>query len=327
MTLDKSKITKTIRNFLFSPVSKEFLIFLFFLILSTSFWLLSAFNETYEEDFALELKIINVPKNVVITHLDTDTLNITLQDKGYMLFAYKTTRKLKPIVISFASYAAKTNGKAIINMAEVQRQVYTQLYHTTKITAIKPERVAFFYNFGERKKVPIHAVGNIIPEQSHYLERTTFNPEFVTIYADRKLLDSIRYVTTEQLNIVNFDDTLTTTVKLKSIRGVKIMPAKVQMTLYPDILTEESVEVPIIAINMPAGKVLRTFPPKVKVRFIVGANRYRSLRMTDFKVVANYQDMIANPSDKCSINLVSTPEGIMKPKLETSQIDYLIEQQ
>ena len=40
----------TVRNFLFSRTNGEFLIFLFFLILSGIFWLLMTLNETYEKE-------------------------------------------------------------------------------------------------------------------------------------------------------------------------------------------------------------------------------------------------------------------------------------
>ena len=39
---------KIVRGFLFTLVNKEFLIFLFFLLLSGIFWLLMTLNETYE---------------------------------------------------------------------------------------------------------------------------------------------------------------------------------------------------------------------------------------------------------------------------------------
>ena len=60
-------------------------------------------------------------------------------------------------------------------------------------------------------------------------------------------------------------DTIQQTVELQTIKGVKIVPNTVKLTLYPDILTEEAIEVPITAVNMPQGKVLRTFPSRVKV--------------------------------------------------------------
>jgi hypothetical protein len=114
------------------------------------------------------------------------------------------------------------------------------------------------------------------------------------------------------LNIVNFDDTVIQTVALKSIKGVKIVPSMVRIGLYPDILTEESVDVPISAVNMPQGKVLRTFPSKVSVRFTVGASMFRMIKPEQFKVIADYNDLTAHPSDKCNIYLRVYPHNVTK---------------
>ena len=64
------------------------------------------------------------------------------------------------------------------------------------------------------------------------------------------------------------------TIDLRKFTNAKCIPSKVKMKLYPDVLTEESVEVPIEAINMPEDKVMRTFPSKVKVRWCLPYAEY-----------------------------------------------------
>ena len=92
------------------------------------------------------------------------------------------------------------------------------------------------------------------------------------------------------------------------------------------MLTEESIDgVPVQCLNMPVGKVLRTFPAKVKVRFVAGASRIRLFRPEDFIVVADYREIYQNPSDKCNLYLQSAPHGVSRATLETKQVDYLIE--
>jgi hypothetical protein len=80
-------------------------------------------------------------------------------------------------------------------------------------------------------------------------------------------------------------------------------------------------------INMPEGKTLRTFPAKVAVNFVTGVNVYRNLRPQDFTVVVDYNDIKMNLSEKCDIHLKDVPSGISRARLETTQVDYLIESQ
>ena len=47
--------------------NRQTFIFIFFLVLSTTFWVLQALNETYEQEFDVRIEMRNVPNNVVIT--------------------------------------------------------------------------------------------------------------------------------------------------------------------------------------------------------------------------------------------------------------------
>jgi len=92
-------------------------------------------------------------------------------------------------------------------------------------------------------------------------------------------------------------------------------------------LTEETVDVPVTAINMPDNMVLRTFPSRVSVRFTVGASLFRTIKPSQFKVVVDYNDLANNPSDKCTLQLRRVPRTVSKARLDIETVDYLLEQQ
>ena len=321
-----SKTYHIFRGFLFKLLNKEFLFFLFFLALSGIFWLMMTLNETYEQEIPIGLRLTGIPKNVVMTTEMSDTAYITVRDKGFMLLSYITSSKLHPLTYNFSSYADRQTNKGQIGVADIQKSVRQQLFASTVITAIKAERLEFYFNYGLNKEVEVKLVGNVVPASNFYLSHAQFSPEKVVVYATKDKLDSIHSVTTEYQNIVNFDDTVVRKVRLKPIVGAKIVPSTISLTLYPDILTEESVEVPITAINKPEGLTVRTFPQKVKVRFTVGASMFRTIRPSDFQVVVDYREIAARPSDKCNLYLQSKPRGVSNAHLEIQQIDYLIEQ-
>ena len=161
----------------------------------------------------------------------------------------------------------------------------------------------------------------------YYLAHTEFLPSTVTVYANKKQLDELQSVEIEPFNMRNLQDTIHRSVPIKKIRGMKIVPQMVRLAVYPDVLTEESVEVPVTAINMPDNMVLRTFPSKVAVRFTIGASLFRTIKPSQFKVVVDYNDLANNPSDKCKLQLRSVPRSVSKAHLELKTVDYLLEQQ
>ena len=323
----QNQIFKVVGNFLFSSLNKEFLIFLFFLLLSGAFWLMMALNETYEEELKVPVRLVGMPRNAVMTDEPADTVKVTVRDKGFTLVTYKYGHWFRPLTFKFATYANEDQGHGAIPAADIIKQVQSQLYGSSKLLSVKPEKLDFYFTYGASKKVPVRFRGKISTSKSYYLAHTEFSPMMVTAYANKKVLDELKYVEIEPFNYRNLQDTIRRNVRLQKIRGVKLVPSTVRLSVYPDVLTEESIEVPVSAVNMPAGMVLRTFPSRVTVRFTIGASQFRMIRPEQFNVVVDYQTLAENPSDKCTLQLRSVPSSVSKAKLELDKVDYLLEQQ
>ncbi len=320
-------ILQVIRNFLFSTLNKEFLIFLFFLFLSGCFWLMMSLNETYEKEFSIPVRLVGVPKNAVMTGDVTDTVKITVRDKGFTLVTYQYGKWFRPLTFKFSSYADEDQGHGVIPNADAVRQVQSQLYGSTKLLSVKPDKLDFYFTYGASKQVPVKFKGKITTSKTYYLAHTEFMPSMVTVYANKKQLDELKYVEIEPFVYRNLQDTIHQNVRLQKVRGVKVVPNSVRLSVYPDVLTEETVDVPVTAINMPSGMVLRTFPARVTVRFTIGASLFRTISPDQFRVVVDYDELVDNPSDKCTLQLRGVPRTVSKARLDVARVDYLLEQQ
>ena len=314
-----------VSDFVFSNTNKDFLVFLFFLGLSGIFWLSLTLNETYEREFSIPVSVVDIPKNAVLTSDEVDTIKMTIRDKGIVLVAYQYGDYLNRLRIPFKNYT-RNNGSGSVPASELQKLVYQNLVSSSKITACKPDKLEFFYNYGTHKKVPVRWSGRVIPEELYFISRVDYSPDSVTVYASDEKLDSINIIYTETLNYANFRDTLSITCHLAKLKGVKVVPDRVKINFYTDVLTEENIEgVPIQGINLPEGKVLRTFPAKVTVSFVTGVSVFRNLRPEDFTIVADYNEIKRHPSEKCRITLKNVPPGISRARLDVKLVDYLIE--
>ena len=316
----------SIRNFLFSNMNKQFLVFIFFLILSAAFWMFMTLNETYEHEIKIPVQIVNVPKNVVLTSPSVDTVRVMVRDRGWVIMSYMYGEKKRMVRMNYKSYD-RGNGGGIVSTSDLRRAVEQQMESSSKVTAVKPEKLEFFYNNGERKRVPVRYTGRVIPEQLYFISHIEYNPDSVDIYASQEKLDSIRVILTEPLNYVGFRDTLQINCRLAHPSDVKVVPEHIRIGFQTDVLTEESLNVPIKCVNLPEGKVLRTFPAKMKVNFVVGVSELKNLRPEDFQVVADYLEIEQNPSEKCNLYLRSVPHGISRATLAAKQVDYLIEEE
>lgn len=312
---------------MFSNLNKQFLTFVFFLFISASFWFIMTLNESYEQEIEVPVRVTGIPKNVVLTSAATDTVRAVVSDKGWVIMAYMMTSKPEPISVPFRTYD-HNNGSGSVGAADLKRMLESVLQVSTKVVTVKPEHLEFFYNNGQRKRVPVRWAGRVIPDQLYFISQVIYSSDSVDIYASREKLDSIRAIYTEPLNHVNFRDTLTLDCNLAHPSDVKVVPNRIKVSFCTDVLTEETMSnVPVQCINLPEGKVLRTFPSKVKVHFVAGANLIRTLHPEDFVVVADYREIIEKQQEKCSLYLRHVPQGVSRASLDVRQVDYLIEEE
>jgi len=322
MTL--SEACQATRRFLARFLNKETLIFLFFLFISAIFWLILTLNEQTEQEVRVPIRIVGVPKDVVLTSDEVDTIRATVRDRGLLVAAFYYGQP-KTVSIRFDSYD-KSNGRGVVSAADLKKLLAQAFPSSTAITAVKPDHYTYYYNYGLSRKLPVRWVGMAIPESMYFLARTQIEPDSVVVYAPKEKLDSLTHISTVAINRTEFRDTLRVNARLDKQAGVKCVPAEVTLTFYTDVLTEETVEnVPVIGVNLPEGKVLRTFPGRVSISIVGGVSLVRTLKPEDFIVTADYRDIEQHPTDKCQLTLKSAPQGLSKARLQTQSVDYLIE--
>ena len=151
-------------------------------------------------------------------------------------------------------------------------------------------------------------------------------PDSVDVYATNEMLGTITFATTEYTTRADVSSSEKQTVQLQKKSGVKFVPSEVTLEIDADVLTEGTFEVPVVAVNMPEGKLLRTFPSQVKVRFVAGSHLIDQVYPSDFRVEVDYREIENSTSDKCTLRLVTKPALVIRATLEIEQADYLIEQ-
>lgn len=319
-------ITRKMRNFLLSEKSREFFVFLFFFVVAGGFWLLQTLNNDYEADFSIPVRLRGVPNNTVITSEPASELHIKVKDKGTVLLNYILGKSFYPITLDFSDYKG-SNNHVRVYASEFEKKVLAQLNVSTRLVSMKPDTLEYIYATGASKLVPVKLQGSVSAGRQYYLSDTIFNPDSVLVYAPAGVLDTITVAYTQPVKLENISDTLKQQVPLLTRKGVKFVPASIEMMLPVDIYTEKTVEVPLHGVNFPADKVLRAFPSKIQVTFQVGLSRFRQVTASDFHINVSYEELLHLGSDKYTVRLKNVPEGVTQVRFNPEQVDFLIEQQ
>ncbi len=323
--IDTAKTFEKIRNFLLARQSREFLIFLFFVFVSFCFWLLQVLNDEYETELSMPVRMKNVPDNVVLTSELPSSIKVGVKDRGTVLVNYLWGQTFYPLLLDFADYSDKGNH-VLIPSSSFSKKITGQLNQSTKLMTIKPDTLEFIYTRGNSKNVPVKLRGSVLPARQYYVSDTIFSPDSVKVYAPKAILDTITAAFTQHVEVEGLSDTLKNQVTILPVKGARFVPDKAEMTLMADIYAEKSVDVPVIGVNFPKDKILRTFPTKVKITFQVGLSRFMEVNAEDFLVVVDYEEHIKSEGEKVRLELRQVPEGVNHVRMNLTELDYIIEQ-
>ncbi len=318
-------VTQKTKDFLLSAKSREFFVFLFFFFIAGGFWLLQTLNNDYEAEFSIPVRLRGVPNNTVITSEPVSELRIKLKDKGTVLLNYMLGKSFYPVTLNFSDYKAVDNHVRIY-ASQFEKKILSQLNVSTRLLSMKPDTLEYIYATGKSKLVPVRLSGTVGAGRQYYLSDTIFSPDSVLAYAPAGVLDTITAVYTQPVKQADISDTLRLQVPLRAQRGVKFVPASVELMLPVDIYTEKTVEVPLHGVNFPADKVLRAFPSKVQVTFQVGLSHFRQITADDFHIYVSYEELLRLGSDKYTVRLKNIPKGVSQVRFNPEQVDFLIEQ-
>lgn len=319
------KIARQLKDYLLSERSREFFIFLFFFFVASGFWLLQTLDDDYEADFSIPVRLKGIPNNVMITSEPEPELRVKVKDKGTVLLNYMLGKSFYPVTLDFTDYKGADNTVRIY-ASQFEKRVLSQLSASTRLLSLKPDTLEYIYATGTSKLVPVRLRGTVSAAREYYLSDTIFHPDSVLVYAPKSVLDTIVFADTEPLMLEDISDSLKMSVPLRAGRGVKSVPASVEMLLPVDVYTEKTVEVPLHGVNFPADKALRAFPSKVQVTFRVGMSRFRQITAADFHIYVSYEELLRSGSDKYTVKMKNLPEGVSQVRFNPAQVDFLIEQ-
>ena len=314
-----------IRKFLLSNKCKECLVFLFFVLVSFAFWMLQTLDDVYQTEFKVPLRLKNVPKEAVLTSELPNEVRVRVEDRGTVLLNYMLGRTFFPVSFDFNDYRDK-GTHVHISSVELLKKVAAQLNVSTHLISVRPDTLDFIYTMGKAKKVPVRLNGEVRAGLQYYVSHIGFVPDSVIAYAPQEVLDTLTAAYTERVDLENVADTLHKRVSLQKLKGVKFIPAYNDLSVYVDMYSEKTVEVPIVGINFPANKVLRTFPSKVQVTFQVGLMHFKEISSEDFFIGVTYEDILKANGDKLLLTLKSVPDYVSHARIIPASVDYLIEQ-
>lgn len=305
--------------------NKQILIFMLFMVISTLFWVLQSLNDKEEMTVDIPLSYINVPRNVIFTNDPPQSVTVVMRDKGINLINYTLGRAV-PVKIDFENYQ-KRGGKLIVSRSQLLSAVHDEMKSSSELVAMHADSIVVM--FAER-------IGNVISVKldadistaPNFIQtsQAVVSPNTVRIYADSAIISSLEYVETKLLTMYDLKDTTVVKVQIKHVKGAKIVPETVTVTIPVEELIVKKVTLPIRSVNFPAGMSVITFPATANMEFLVPLSRFPDADTSKFSINVDYMQLNKKRTNKLPLNIAKFPGYVRRMDVDPDSVEYILEE-
>lgn len=305
--------------------TKDLLIFLFFVLVSGVFWFVQELDENLSTEVIVPVKLVDIPADAHITNNLPNEIKATVQDKGGELLSILLRRKTDTLRIRYTNSDRFESGCVTLQRDTLAALIKKLLPNGANIVAVSPGTMSYSFFQGEPTRLPIRLSGKIDTDAQFCVDSIKFIPDSIDVYADRQTLSNVEAIYTEPVDTSELVGNTEFLVKLHKLHDVFFECDEVLTRVVLGNVLKESIEIPIVAINFPATKTLRTFPSTVQVNYRVPEKDKNTLNTDEFKVILTYEELIDNKTGRCNPRLNSQPKGVIDAHIQTEDVSFLFE--
>jgi len=297
------------------------------LALSVLFWLLMNLSKDYTIIVSYPVEYVNTPQDKVISNLLPSTVDLEIRARGFFLLAYKF-REAQTVYIDLND-SKPSSQKNYFYLLTNQRmgKITEQFSSRIHILRVIPDTI--FLNFNKRavKRVPVKAnITLSMDNQYQQSDSIRLIPDYIDVSGAADVIRKIDHVETAPVSLKDINASRTVTLDLVNTSGlgdvdysVKQIKALISVKKY----TEGSIDLPVEAVNLPAGYSLKAFPDKVTVKYNVAFDNYEKINALQFRAVIDYKKAEPN-SNKLKITLEKFPAEVRSIKLSPEKVEYIL---
>ena len=304
--------------------SKDILSFLLFLAISAGFWYVHALGKEREKSIVVPIKYVGFPVNLAMINNPPTEIELNVKDQGMRLFDYSDSN-LTPLIIDL-SRVYHQRGEILITSEQLKSKIVHYLKPTTMVLDVHPDSILIQYEKLSSKIVPVQFNANLeLAHQYMLSEDIRIQPNRLTVYGPKHILDTLKYIPTECPVFKNLNDTISFHCKLKPMNLVHYSIMEAKITIFVEQFTERKVQLPVIALNCPPDLSVRTFPAFVNATYTVGLSQFKMLNPSDIQVYLDYNDLKTDKLSKHQLKIKNNSKHISNIRISPSEVEFILE--
>jgi YbbR domain-containing protein len=308
-------------------LNRRVLSFFVCVCLASLFWFLHALSKEYSITIRVPVKFSNFPEKRLIAVDLPDSVDVKVQGSGFTLFANQWMNSFGTLELDASHARSLGKGDFALPSFSHSDLFATSLGEGLQILKITPDTIVLSFEGRAEKSVPVHYRVTVQCAPSFRLgDSITTNPKTVTVSGAEALVNRINFVETENKNYSGLDKAVNEKVKLvlpPGLSQVTIIPDSVNLNIPVGKYTEGRFSIPVEPINVPSNIVVKPFPDKVDVVFLVSVEDYSSIHPDMFRLVLDYSKAIPG-SNSLSVEFARQPVNLLNLRAEPQRVEYII---
>ena len=303
------------------PSKGRFRFFLFFLLLSFTFWTSTKLSNTYTVEESFSIIWTNIP-NGIIPSSENQQMNVSISASGIAILIYRLINKSINISLSQADFSRE---KGLIDLRGQEFFIQKQFFENTKLNILNPLFLEFKFSRLEEK------VFTVVPQieinlRAGYLIDSSLKvtPDSILVRGPKSILDTLNSIQSESIIADDLYENFRKIVSLRSIPEIQLSESKVTVEVAVSRYTEKEFLLNVEVINLPLGTRVKLFPPKAKVRVTLPLSVLRTIKASDFNLVVDYNNIFKDAEKKLDLIMIRRPSSVKKVILEPKKVNYLI---
>lgn len=298
------------------------MLFFVFVCVSALFWFIMALNESAQDYFNVNLRIINRPDSVTFISDVPERIHVAVSDKGTNLWR-NGYLKHPAVNIDFKEYSS--DGVLKYSYNDLIASLRDNFGGSAIITSVSLDSLQLYYTTNPGKKVPVIVNCHIYPASGSTIEgEIRTSPRNVFVYGKKEVLDTIHFVKTEPITLRDISETTRLEVKIQREKDVRALPSKVELIVPIEPLVRKEAMVTVDPINVPPGEELLLFPSKVPVDYYVAMSRLNDDENDNIKLEVNFDDISGTKEGKLHVHISKFPDRLKNLRLRSDSVEFAI---
>lgn len=302
-----------------------------FVIIAIFLWFLNNLGEEHITTIRYPVKYSNFPADKVLISELPPEFKLRVRAGGFKILQFNFSSSLYSLRFDYQSFRSTKvpndyNDITYILTEAARNNMDSQL-DEMEILSISPDSLFFHFTVEKSKKVEVRPeIKYDLEKQFMLIGNIVCDPDSVIIEGPAVYLDTMSYVKTQFFKIKKLNKTISKNLQIETPHdNINILTKRVNVSFNVEKFTENELNIPIEAVNLPDNMFIRTFPGSVKVKYHVVISEYDKYESEHFRAIVDYNTISNNLGNKLKVKIEKIPENIFIVGFSPANVEYIIE--